>query len=60
MSDLGRFLGRFMAIDQRLVKMEGDFNQRFAGVGGDLKLLTWMIGLNLSATVGVFSMVLRH
>ena len=49
-----------MAIDQRLVKMEGDFNQRFASVGGDLKLLTWMIGLNLSATVGVFSMVLRH
>jgi hypothetical protein len=60
MSDFGRFLGRFMAIDQRLVKMEGDFNQRFASVGGDLKLLTWMIGLNLSATVGVFSMVLRH
>jgi hypothetical protein len=53
-------LGRFMAIDQRLAKMEGDFNQRFASAGGDLKLLTWMIGFNLVATVGVFSMVLRH
>jgi hypothetical protein len=53
-------LGRFMAIDQRLAKIEGDFNQRFASIGGDLKLSTWMIGLNLSATVGVFSMVLRH
>ena len=53
-------LGRFMAIDQRLAKMEGDFNQRFASIGGDLKLSTWMIGFNLAATVGVFSMVLRH
>jgi hypothetical protein len=49
-----------MAIDQRLAKMEGDFNQRFASIGADLKLLTWMIGFNLAATVGVFSMVLRH
>lgn len=51
---------RFMAIDQRLAKMEGDFNQRFARIEGDLKLLTWMIGFNLAATVGVFFMLLRH
>ena len=49
-----------MAIDQRLAKMEGDFNQRFARIEGDLKLLTWMIGFNLAATVGVFFMLLRH
>ena len=60
MSDFGGCLGRFMAIEQRLANMEGDFNQRFASIGIDLKLLTWMIGFNLAATVGVFSMVLRH
>jgi hypothetical protein len=51
---------RFASIDQRLAKMEGDFNQRFAKIEGDLKLLSWMVGFNLAATVGVFFMLLRH
>jgi len=51
---------RFTAIDQRLAKMEGDFNQRFAKIEGDIKLLTWMVGFNIATTIGVFFMLLRH
>lgn len=51
---------RFASIDQRLAKMEGDFNQRFAKIEGDLKLLSRMVGFNLAATVGVIFMLLRH
>jgi hypothetical protein len=51
---------RFTTIDQRLAKMEGDFNQRFARIEGELKLLSWMLGFNLAATVGVLFMLLRH
>ncbi len=40
---------RFAAIDQRLAKIEGD-----------LKLLSWMVGFNLAATVGVIFILLRH
>ncbi len=40
---------RFAAIEQRLAKIEGD-----------LKLLTWMIGFNLAATVGIVFLLLRH
>ena len=40
---------RFSAMDQRFAKIEGD-----------LKLLTWMVGFNLAATVGVIFMLLRH
>ena len=48
------------AVDQHLAKMEGEFNQRFAKIEGEIKLLTWMVGFNLAATVGVFFMLLRH
>ena len=51
---------RFIAIDQRLAKMESDFNQRFAKIEGDIKLLTWMVGFNLAAMIGVFFLLLRH
>jgi hypothetical protein len=51
---------RFTTIDQRLAKMEGNFNQRFARIEGELKLLSWMLGFNLAATVGVLFMLLRH
>jgi hypothetical protein len=51
---------RFITVDQRLAKMEGEFNQRFAKIDGEFKLLTWMVGFNLAATVGVFFMFLRH
>ena len=51
---------RFTTIDQRLAKMEGGLNQRFANIEGDMKLLRWMLGFNLAATVGVFFMLLRH
>ncbi len=51
---------RFSAVDQHLAKMEGEFNQRFARIEGKIKLLTWMVGFNLAATVGVFFMLLRH
>jgi hypothetical protein len=45
---------------RRLTRMEGDFNQRFAKIEGEIKLLTWMAGFNLAATVGMFFMLLRH
>ena len=37
--------------------MESEFNQRFAKIEGEIKLLTWMVGFNLAATVGVFFML---
>ena len=51
---------RFTAVDQRLAKIESDFGQRFTKIGGDLRLLTWMVGFNLAAMVGVFFLLLRH
>jgi hypothetical protein len=51
---------RFVAIEQRLAKMESDFNQRFAKIEGDIKLLTRMVGFNLAAMVGVFFLLLHH
>jgi hypothetical protein len=47
-------------LSQRFVKIEGELNQRFAKIEGDIKLLSWMLGFNLAATVGVFFMLLRH
>jgi hypothetical protein len=41
------------AIDQRLVRMEGDFKKRLAKIERHPKLLSWMDGFNLAATVGV-------
>jgi hypothetical protein len=40
---------RFSAIEQRLIRMEGE-----------IKLLSWMVGFNLAGTVGVIFMLLRH
>jgi hypothetical protein len=40
--------------------MESDFNQRFSKIEGDINLLTWMVGFNLAAIVGVFFLLLRH
>ena len=54
------FENRLIAIDQRLAKMESDFNQRFAKIEGDIRLLSWMLGFNLAATVGVLLTLLRH
>ena len=51
---------RITAIDHRLAKMEADFNQRFAKIEGDIKLLSWMIGFNLAGTVSITFMLLRH
>ena len=51
---------RFIGIEQRLITMEGEFNQRFAKIEGEIRLLSWMIGFNLAATVGVIFMLLRH
>jgi hypothetical protein len=51
---------RFTAIEQRLIKIEGDFNQRFAKVEGEIRLLSWMIGFNLAGTVGLIFLLLRH
>ena len=42
--------------DNRFAAMD----QRFAKIEGELKLLTWMVGFNLAATVGVIFMLLRH
>jgi hypothetical protein len=35
-------------------------DQRFGKVAGDLKLLTWMVGFNLAATIGIIFLLLRH
>ena len=44
------------ASDNRFTAMD----QRFAKIEGDLKLLTWLVGFNLAATVGIIFMLLRH
>ena len=44
------------AYENRFITMD----QRFAKIEGDLKLLTWMVGFNLAATVGLIFLLLRH
>ena len=51
---------RFATLDQRLIKMDGDISQRFAKVDGEIRLLSWMIGFNLAASIGIIFMLLRH
>jgi len=46
---IASYENRFTAMDQRFAKIEGD-----------LKLLTWMVGFNLAATVGLIFLFLRH
>ena len=47
-------------INQRFTKLEGEINQRFTKVEGEIKLLRWMIGFNLTGTIGIIFMLLRH
>jgi hypothetical protein len=58
---------QFAGIENRLIRLESNINQRFADVyqrftkvDGEIRLLSWMIGFNLAATVGVIFMLLRH
>ncbi len=44
------------AYENRFASMD----QRFSKIEGDLKLLTWMVGFNLAATVGIVFLLLRH
>ena len=46
---IASYENRFTAMDQRFAKIEGE-----------LKLLTWMVGFNLAATVGIVFLLLRH
>jgi hypothetical protein len=46
---IAAYENRFTAMDQRFTKIEGD-----------LKLLTWMVGFDLAATVGIVFLLLRH
>ena len=46
---IAAYENRFTAMDQRFTKIEGE-----------LKLLTWMVGFDLAATVGIILLLLRH
>ena len=46
---IASYENRFTAMDQRFAKIEGE-----------LKLLTWMVGFDLAATVGIIFLLLRH
>ena len=46
---IAAYENRFTAMDERFTKIEGD-----------LKLLTWMVGFNLAATVGIVFLLLRN
>jgi len=46
---IAAYENRFIAVDQRLTRIEGE-----------LKLVTWMIGFNLAGTVGIIFTLLRH
>jgi hypothetical protein len=44
------------AYENRFASMD----QRFSKIEGDLRLVTWMVGFNLAAAVGIIFMLLRH
>lgn len=46
---IASYENRFAGIEQRFTKIEGE-----------LKLLTWMVGFNLAASIGIIFMLLRH
>ena len=46
---IAAYENRFVTIEQRLARIEGD-----------LKLLMWMVGFNLAGTVGIIFTLLRH
>ncbi len=46
---IASYENRFVAIEQRFTKVEGDLN-----------LLKWMVGFDLAATVGIIFLLLRH
>ena len=46
---IASYENRFVAVEQRLTKIDGDLN-----------LLKWMVGLDLAATVGIVFLLLRH
>jgi hypothetical protein len=46
---IASYENRFVAIEQRFTKVEGDLN-----------LLKWMAGFDFAATVGIILLLLRH
>jgi hypothetical protein len=46
---IASYENRFVAVEQRLTKIDGDLN-----------LLKWMVGFDLAATVGIVFLLLRH
>ena len=46
---IASYENRFVAIEQRFTKVEGDLN-----------LLKWMVGFDVAATVGIIFLLLRH
>jgi len=46
---IASYENRFVAIEHRLTKIDGDLN-----------LLKWMVGFDLTATVGIVFLLLRH
>jgi hypothetical protein len=46
---IASYENRFVAVEQRLTKIDGDLN-----------LLKWMAGFDLAATVGIVFLLLRH
>jgi len=46
---IASYENRFTAMDQRFTRIEGE-----------LRLLTWMVGFDLAATVGIIFLLLRH
>ena len=46
---IASYENRFVAIEQRFTKVEGDLN-----------LLKWMVGFDLAATVGIIFLLLPH
>jgi hypothetical protein len=57
---IAEYENHFSGIEQRLTKMDGDINQRFVKIEGEIRLVSWMIGFNLAGTVGIIFMLLRH
>lgn len=53
---VANFETRFSSVDQRIIAFQGDVNQRFAKLEGDVMLVKWMLGIVIG---GVATLVLK-
>lgn len=53
---VANFEVRFSSVDQRIIPFQGDANQHFAKLEGDVTLLKWMLGVVIG---GIAALILK-